>query len=198
VIRLAGTPDAAGVQAVYAPLVRDTAVSFEVEPPSVAEVGRRIARTLARLPWLVDERGGEVAGYAYAAEHRARAAYRWSVDVSVYVHPAARRAGVGRGLYAALLALLRAQGFANAHAGITLPNPASVALHEALGFAPVGVYRAVGFKSGAWHDVGWWQRRLSELAVPPPEPLDLPAVPAAVVGEALAAGARRHPARRCS
>jgi L-amino acid N-acyltransferase YncA len=185
-IRLARAGDAEGVQAIYAPIVRDTAISFEVDPPGVAEMRRRITDTLAALPWLVSERDGELLGYAYAAAHRTRAAYRWSVDVSVYVAGHARRSGVGRGLYVPLLALLAAQGFTSAHAGITLPNPASVRLHQALGFAPVGVYRAVGFKLGSWHDVGWWQRRLREPAVPPPPPAALPDLPAEAVAAALA------------
>jgi L-amino acid N-acyltransferase YncA len=187
-IRLACADDAAQVQAIYAPVVRDTAISFEVDPPDVSEMGRRIRGTLTRLPWLVCERDGEVLGFAYAARHRERAAYRWSVDVSVYVDQQARRAGVGRGLYVSLLALLARQQFAAAHAGITLPNPASVGLHQALGFVPVGVYRAVGFKLGAWWDVGWWQRRLGEPAVPPAPPVDLPDLPEEAARKALAAG----------
>ena len=187
-IRLACADDAAQVQAIYAPVVRDTAISFEVDPPDVSEMGRRIRGTLTRLPWLVCERDGEVLGFAYAARHRERAAYRWSVDVSVYIDRQARRAGVGRGLYVSLLAMLARQQFAAAHAGITLPNPASVGLHQALGFVPVGVYRAVGFKLGAWWDVGWWQRRLGEPAVPPAPPVDLPDLPEEAARKALAAG----------
>jgi len=156
VIRLAGPHDAAQVQAIYAPVVRDTPISFELEVPTVAEMRARIEKTLPDYPWLVLDLDGRVAGYAYASTHRVRPAYRWSVDVSVYVHPTHRRCGVGRGLYTALIVLLRAQGFFNAYAGIALPNPGSVALHESVGFQPLGVYREVGYKLGAWHDVGWW------------------------------------------
>ena len=169
-IRVAAPGDAEGVQAIYAPVVRDTAISFELEPPGVAEMAGRIAGTLAEHPWLVCERRGAVAGYAYATRHRERPAYRWSVDVSVYVHPDARRGGVGRRLYAALFRLLALQGYRNAYAGIALPNAGSVGLHEALGFRPVGVYRQVGFKLGAWHDVGWWQLQLQPPGIPPSEP----------------------------
>lgn len=170
-VRLATPADAAAVQAIYAPVVQDTVASFEFEPPTATVIGERIAATLPALPWLVIEDDCAVLGYAYAAPHRERAAYRWSVDVSVYLDAAARGRGFGRRLYEPLLALLEVQRYRRAHAGIALPNPASVALHEALGFTPVGVYRGVGWKAGAWHDVGWWQRPLSTAAGPPAEPL---------------------------
>lgn len=161
-IRLAGPGDAPAILAIYEPIVRESSISFEYEPPTAEEMRRRIASTLERCPWLVCEADGTVAGYAYAGIHRERAAYQWSVETSVYVHPDHRRRGVARGLYMALLAALRAQGFANALAGITLPNPASVGFHESCGFEWIGVYRAVGYKLGAWHDVGWLQLRLRE------------------------------------
>jgi phosphinothricin acetyltransferase len=132
---------------------------------------RRIAEVTARLPWLVCERAGGIAGYAYATPHRTRAAYQWSVETSAYVHAGARRSGVARALYGALLALLEVQGYRNAYAIITLPNPASVALHEALGFRSVGVHRGAGYKLGAWHDVGWWQRALAARTRDPGPPL---------------------------
>jgi len=175
-IRLATTADAPGAQAIYAPVVRETAISFELEPPTVEEMRRRIVKTLERWPWLVCERHGEVLGYVYAGPHRTRPAYQWSVDVSVYVHASARRSGVGRALYRSLLSLLTLQGFCQAYAGITLPNPASVGLHESLGFTPVRVYRGVGYKLGAWHDVGWWQLTLQAHVSPPAAPRDLGAV----------------------
>jgi L-amino acid N-acyltransferase YncA len=188
-IRLATAHDASGVQAIYAPMVRDTAISFELEPPSIEEMGRRIEATLQRMPWLVCEHRGEVLGYVYASQHRARPAYQWSVDVSVYVQAQARRAGVGRALYQSLFALLALQGFYNAYAGITLPNPGSVGLHEAVGFQPVGVYRAVGHKLGSWHDVGWWQLALREHTIPPTPPVDLHLVRGSPAWDnALAAG----------
>jgi L-amino acid N-acyltransferase YncA len=173
VIRLATPNDAAGVQAIYAPIVRETAISFELEPPTVEEMQTRILKTLEHMPWLICERRGDILGYVYASQHRTRPAYRWSVDVSVYVHTHSRRLGVGQALYRSLFALLALQGFYQAYAGITLPNPASVGLHESLGFQPVGVYRTVGYKLGAWHDVGWWQLILRDRAVPPEPPADL-------------------------
>jgi phosphinothricin acetyltransferase len=163
--------DAAACAAIYAPFVTDGAVSFEEVAPTPAALAERIADYTERYPWLVAEREDAIAGFAYATTHRARAAYRWTVEVSVYVHPGHRRAGVGRALYGTLLPLLREQGLALAIAGITLPNDASIALHEAFGFEHVGVYRGIGFKAGAWRDVGFWQCRLSEPRVgAPPEP----------------------------
>lgn len=175
-IRLARPDDARVVAAIYEPAVTESAVSFETDPPDEAEMRRRIDRTLPDHPWLVCERDGEVAGYAYAGPHRERAAYRWSVDVSAYVHPDHRRQGVGRGLYESLFAILSLQGFVNAYAGIALPNPASVGLHESMGFEPVGVYEGVGYKHGAWRDVGWWQLRLVERPDDPEPPIDVSAV----------------------
>lgn len=170
-VRLAGPADAAAIAAIYAPSVTGTATSFELTPPGAGEVAERIARLAPHAPWLVLVRGDEVAGYAYASRHRERAAYQWSVDTSVYVHADARRSGVGRSLYRALLSLLELQGFYAAHAGITLPNPGSVALHEAMGFGRIGTEPAVGYKLGAWHDVGWWQRPLRPRTGAPVAPL---------------------------
>jgi L-amino acid N-acyltransferase YncA len=153
--------DAAACAAIYAPFVRDGAASFEELAPDASTMARRIASCTASHAWLVDERDGRVAGYAYGGPHRERAAYRWAADVSVYVDPAFHRQGVGRGLYERLFETLRARGMRMAIAGVTLPNDASVGLHEALGFEPVGVYRRIGWKAGAWRDVGWWQLQLA-------------------------------------
>lgn len=168
-IRVATPTDGATAAAIYAPIVRDTAISFEVDPPDAAEMARRIEATSRRYPWLVADRDGETLGYVYAGPHRERAAYGWSVETTVYVHEDARGRGVGRALYRSLLALLELQGAHSAYAGITLPNEASVGLHEALGFALVGIYREVGWKLGAWHDVGWWQRSFPALDAAPAE-----------------------------
>ena len=170
-IRIARPDDAAALLAIYAPIVERTAISFETEPPNPSEFAGRIRQTLAAHPWLVWEAGGEVLGYAYASPHRARSAYRWSVDVTAYVAETARRRGVGKALYQDLLDILRRQGFRSAFAGIALPNDASIALHEAVGFQPIGEYRDVGFKLGAWRDVGWWGQRLRDDDAPPKEPL---------------------------
>ena len=134
----------------------------------------RISTTLERTPWLVAEVDGGVIGYAYAGPHRERAGYRWAVNISVYVDARFQHRGVGRRLYDALLGVLRRQGFVNAYAGITLPNEASVALHTAIGMRRLGVYRRVGFKNGAWHDVAWYELRLADPDGAPPEPIPLP------------------------
>ena len=172
-IRLATSDDAPAIAAIYAPIVEATAISFEVEPPDAAGIAARITDTLRAYPWLVCERDGAIAGYAYASQHRSRAAYRWSVDTAIYVHRDGRRSGVGRALYESLFRILAAQGFVNACAGITLPNEGSVALHEAAGFERVGIYRKVGFKLGSWHDVGWWQRVIQPHDPAPRDPLAL-------------------------
>lgn len=170
-IRCAQSADAGQIAQIYAPIVRSTAISFETEPPSPSVMAQRIQTTLATHPWLVAICDHAVAGYAYASRHRERAAYRWSVDVSVYVLDSMRGRGVGRSLYEALLPILRRQGFRSAFAGIALPNPASVRLHESLGFVMLGVYREVGFKHGRWHDVGWWRLALATGDEPPQEPI---------------------------
>jgi L-amino acid N-acyltransferase YncA len=171
-IRLADPErDAPAVAAIYRPHVTDGLASFEEVAPDADEMARRIAATLERTPWLVAESpdGGPVIGYAYAAVHRERAGYRWSADVSVYVAASARGRGVGRALYDTLISMLHEQGFVNVYAGITLPNPASVALHEGIGMRRIGVYERVGWKHGAWHDVAWYGMRIAEPEGRPPE-----------------------------
>jgi phosphinothricin acetyltransferase len=168
-IRLATLDDAEQVQTIYAPYCR-TPISFEAEPPSVEEMRGRLAKVLEPYPWLVCEDGGEILGYAYAGQHRERAAYLWSVDTSIYIRQGRQRRGLGRALYTSLLAVLPLQGYINAYAGATLPNPASVGLHEAMGFQLVGVYRQVGFKYGRWHDVAWFERPLQPRSSEPLPP----------------------------
>lgn len=188
-IRIATPGDAPEILGIYAPIVRETAISFELEPPTLEEMRSRVESTLARFPWLVCEQQGRVAGYAYASAHRARAAYQWSADVSVYNHADYRGMGVGRALYTSLLEILAAQGYRNACAGIALPNPASVALHEAMGFKPVGVYPDIGYKLGAWHPVGWWQATLSAPGGEPSAPVPLPRLAESpAIARALARG----------
>lgn len=161
--------DATACAAIYAPYVTDTVISLEEQPPTAEEFAGRIQQTLQTYPWLVAEEDQEVIGYAYASRHRERASYRWAADVAVYVSSAYHRRGAGRTLYATLFSILVAQGLRIACAGVTLPNEASVGLHESLGFKAVGVYRKIGWKHGAWHDVGWWQLDLTDVDDPPTE-----------------------------
>ena len=192
-IRLASPEDGFDLATIYAPAVRNRATSFELEPPNGREMTRRVNRTLERTPWLVCVHDGARIGYAYATAHRERAAYQWSVDVSAYVHPGSHRKGVGRGLYTSLFAALALQGFRNAYAGVTLPNPASITLHESVGFNFIGVYQRIGYKLGSWHDVAWYERQLAEYSSEPDPPVPLPAIHsepclAAAFATALGAG----------
>lgn len=170
VVRVATPADAGAIAAIYAPYVLETAISFEEEPPSGSEMASRIAATLPTHPFLVFEEGGRVLGYAYGSAHVPRAAYRWSANVSVYAAVDAHRRGIGRALYATLIATLRRQGFHSLFAGIALPNEKSVGLHETIGFAHLGTYREVGFKLGRWHDVGYWRLGLRD-GPPSAEPI---------------------------
>lgn len=175
-IRLATAADGAAIADIYRPAVTDAVISFEIEPPGAAVMESRVKATLSRLPWLVCETTDGIAGYAYAGVHRDRPAYQWSVEVSAYVGVDVRRAGAARALYASLFAILVLQGYRNAYAGITLPNDASEGLHRAVGFTPVGIYRGVGYKMGAWHDVGWFERPLAPRIPDPAPPKLLPAL----------------------
>lgn len=160
-LRLATPDDAPDMATIYDPIVLHTPISFEVDPPGPDEMRRRITATLPLFPWLVaTDPAGRVNGYVYASRHRERAAYQWSVDVTAYVREDSRGQGLASRLYTALFAELVALGYYQAFAGITLPNVASVRLHESVGFEALGVYRQVGFKLGAWRDVGWWQKTL--------------------------------------
>ncbi len=159
-LRAATEVDASQCAAIYGPFVTDTWISFETEPPGEADMARRIADCSHSHAWLVAESNGAILGYAYGSAHRSRAAYASSADVTVYIAPGAQRAGLGRQLYAALFEALKAKDIHAVFAGIALPNEASVGLHRAMGFEPVGIYREVGWKFGAYRDVSWWQKRL--------------------------------------
>lgn len=176
-IRAATADDAAAIAAIYAPYVTGSVVSFETAAPDAAEIARRMAGDRGRYPWLAAcGEDGALLGYAYATAFRTRPAYRFSVETTVYVAGGAQGRGIGRALYAALVPVLEAQGFAQAIAAITLPNPASISLHERFGFRRIGTYQEVGFKQGGWHSVGLWQRALAPLLETPAEPKPLSAV----------------------
>ena len=157
VLRDAEPGDAPACAALYAPYVLNSAATFETDPPAPEEMRRRIAAAQERHAWLVAVQEGDVAGYAYAGAWRSRSAYRHTAETSIYLAGSAAGSGLGTMLYSALLKRLRERGYRVLVAGMTVPNPASEALHSALGFEPVGVFRRVGFKHGEWHDVGWMQ-----------------------------------------
>jgi phosphinothricin acetyltransferase len=169
-IRDAEQDDAAACTAIYRPYVLDAAITFETEPPTVAEMARRIEAAARSHAWLVAETNGKVIGYAYAGPFAVRPAYRWSCEVSVYLETGRRRTGAGRALYQTLLPRLIERGYRVAVAKMTLPNDASMGLHTALGFRPVGVHRRIGWKNGAWHDVAITQLDLITGDAPPTEP----------------------------
>ncbi len=173
-LRLAREDDAEQIAAIYAPYANRTAISFAYRAPTADEYRERIRTITARLPWFICERDSVVAGYAYAGPHRVSPAYRWSVETSIYVHPEHQRAGVGRALYAALLEALRLLGYHRAYAGVTDPNPASIGLHEAVGFERLGTFEEVGYKLGTWQSVIWLVYRLGNDDYPPAEPRLLP------------------------
>ena len=175
VIRLADpNRDAEAIAAIYRPAVEDGIASFEAVAPDAQEMAGRMRTTLQRTPWLVAvDADDEPIGYAYASSHAERAGYRWSVNISAYVRSDWQGRGVGRSVYDELIPLLRRQRFVNAYAGIALPNPASVALHEGIGMRRIGVYERVGWKAGAWLDVAWFGMRIAEPSEPPEEPIPL-------------------------
>ena len=176
-IRVATPEDAKAIAGIYAAFCQPTsAVSFETVPPSAEEMQKRLIVTLKTYPWLVWEQNGAVVGYAYADQHKTRAAYNWSVDVSVYLQESVRGKGIGKKLYQALFDGLKTLGYYNAYAGITLPNEASIALHKSLGFSLVGVYNNVGFKGGAWRDVAWFALKLQPYELNPPAPIKFSAL----------------------
>ena len=161
-IRSATPADAAGILVIYAPIVKTSAISFELEPPGIEEFADRITTVMEENPWLVKEQEGRITGYAYATPFRSRAAYSHTRESSVYVHPHHHRKGVGRELMLALIDELAARGAHRVVAGATLPNPGSAALHESLGFQYVGTFHEVGRKFDRWHDVGFWELNLRD------------------------------------
>lgn len=159
------------IAAIYAPYVKSTAISFEIEPPTAEVMAQRIAGTLETHPWLVADCDGQIAGYCYAGKHRERPAYGWTVDTTIYLDKAVHHRGIGRALYSVLLDILRFQGFCSAFAEIVLPNPASIRLHESTGFRAIGIHKNIGFKLGQWHDIGYWCMELTEPTLSPKEPV---------------------------
>jgi len=171
-IRTATRDDAAAFARIYEPYVLDTPISFEEVPPSTDEFARRIDTVLAYAPWLAASIDDRIVGYAYASRHAERAAYRWGIDVGVYIDRQFHRRGIGRRLYNELLPIVERLNYRRAYAGVTLPNEGSVALHRTFGFELIGTYRRVGWKHGRWHDVAWFGRDLgAQPDAPPAEPI---------------------------
>ena len=168
-IRTATEDDAEAILDIYAPIVRETAISFEDDVPSVEEMRRRIREKLERYPWLVAEEGDHLLGYGYAGPLRSRAAYRWSAEVSMYIRDDARGKGVGTAIGMEMTGILLRMGVVTLFGGTTLPNPPSEGIYRASGFEEAGVWRNAGYKLGRWHDVGWYQRSIRELDGEPPE-----------------------------
>ena len=175
-IRAVKEKDVDGILEIYAPFITGSVVSFEEEVPGPELMWNRISSITADLPFLICEHQKKVTGYAYASTHRVRQAYRWSKEVSVYVHPEYRKKGIASALYTALFEMLKYQGVVNLLAGITIPNPESVRFHEKMGFRKTGEFARIGFKFDAWHNVGWWELRLFPEETKPGEIIPFPEI----------------------
>jgi phosphinothricin acetyltransferase len=189
-IRLANESDAASILNIYAPYIEKTSFTFETEVPSTEEFANRIHSCLQNWPWLVCEINGEVAGYAYGSKYRERTGYQWCAECSVYVHDDFQRKGVAKGLYAALIEILKLQGFRNLYAVINTPNDRSVAFHEQMGFKYFATYQNVGYKLGKWKNVGWWQLQLNDYAMEPAPPIKFPGISQQAIEDILRSAER--------
>ena len=179
---------AAAIRAIYAPYIEHTAFTFETEVPSTDAIARRIGKGLVKFPWLVCTVNEAVAGYVYASPHRDRDAYQWTCECSVYLAPSFHGRGLAIQLYSILFQLLKMQGLNTVYAGITLPNEASVRLHEKCGFEHFATYDNVGFKLGSWQKVGWWRLRLNEYNPNPTPPIKFSALDPLIVAALLSKG----------
>ena len=175
-IRIGAPADCPQIAAIYAPIVEQTHISFELVPPGPDEMARRLASALQKHVWLVADTNGRIDGYAYASRYREKPAYAWSTETTIYVRDGARGTGVGKRLYRSLLNVLRAQNYRRAFAGIALPNEGSIALHESVGFTRVGVNPEAGYKFDRWHDLGWWSIQLNDAPTRPASPRPLSAL----------------------
>lgn len=171
IIRNVHIKDAAPVLDIYKPYIEKTSITFETTVPDVEVFAERIKMYTEKYPWFVAEEKGNIIGYAYASKHREREAYQWCVESSVYVNTEYHNKGIAKQLYETLFAALQQRGFINVYAGITLPNPASYSFHIKMGFNPVGVYKNIGYKLGAWHDVEWLAKPINQHIINPVPPL---------------------------
>ena len=190
-IRLAVPEDAERLLEIYAPYVRETAVTFEYEVPTPEEFSRRVNSTLARYPWLVLEREGKTLGYAYASRYQSRAAYQWGAQGSVYLERGAQGKGLGSALYRCLMELLREQGVRTFYGCVTHPNPASEAFHRKLGFTQAGYFSKAGYKLGKWWDILWLELPLGDRTASPEPFPPFPSLEAAAVKRILEQAAAR-------
>lgn len=188
IIRLASVGDAEQILNIYSPYIEKTAISFEYVVPTREEMETRIRNVSQKNPWIVLEEDNEILGYAYASKHRERSAYRWSVDVSIYIKDGCHGKGYGKALYTSLLTILKHQGYYNAYAGIGLPNEKSIGIHEYFGFKNIAHYNKVGYKFGKWHDTGWWELSLKEHDSEPEEPLSIVDIDESKLSEAFECG----------
>lgn len=176
ILRSARLEDAPALLEIYAPYVRDTAVSFEYQVPSREEFAGRMAAILEKYPYLVAEVAGEILGYAYAAPFKGRAAYDWAVETTIYIRRDAHGRGLGRALYQALEDVLRRQHITNLNACITFPNPDSIAFHQRMGYRTVAHFTDCGFKQGQWYDMVWMEKIIADHPVPPQPVIPCPAL----------------------
>lgn len=170
IIRFAKTEDAEVILGIYEEYIKNTAVTFEIEVPTIAAFRERMERIMGQFPWLVCEVDGVIAGYAYASKHGERAAYRWSADLSVYINEAYHRNHIATELYSAVIGLLQKQGYFTVYAGVSTPNPKSEAFHTAYGFRNLGEFKNVGYKLGEWRGVAWYELPIAEYVEEPAEP----------------------------
>lgn len=161
IIRLATPYDSEEILSIYAPYIRDTAISFEIEVPSVSDFACRIESIVNQYPYLVYQINDEIVGYAYASKHRERAAYCYDVDVSVYIRPTYHGSGVAHKLYECLFKILQEQGYVNVYAAYSVPNEKSMQFHHKFGFTSIGTFHNAGYKFGKWHDVVWMEKTIN-------------------------------------
>lgn len=165
--------DAASCLKVYEPYVLYTPITFDYKVPELNEFQSKILETIYEYPWLVCLKNNQIEGYAYASRHRYKTAYQWSAESTIYLTESIQGRGIGYILYETLLSMLTIQGFYNVYAGVTVPNKKSELLHSNLGFEEIGIFKNIGFKSGAWHDVKWFQKTLQEYIPNPALPFKL-------------------------
>ena len=184
-IRLVRETDAAEVLAIYDSYIKETAITFECETPSLDEFRNRIKEISSDYPYIVCLSDRRIIGYAYAHRQMERAAYQWNAELSVYIDKTCLRSGVGKALYNTLIEILQMQNVRNVYGGITSPNENSEKLHEHLGFKRLGVYHSTGYKCGAWHDVAWFEKTIGDYKLDPKPFMSIQAIDMNIIMEIL-------------